>query len=94
MDVTIPEAGNNGLSGAIDDARILRDLDFTAAADRGDDAPGRQDDGIHERGGIRRRVYPASHEGECLRICGDTEGSRAKKEKDKRGAEQIPDHRR
>ncbi len=71
MDVTVPEAGNDGLSGAVDDLRIFRDLDFAAAADRGDDAIGGDDDGIRERGGIRRFDYVAARENEGLRVCGD-----------------------
>ena len=95
MDVTIPEAGHDSLSSAVNDPRIIRDLDFAATADRGDGAPGHQDDGIHERGGIRRWVYPASQESECLCACGDAEASHhAEEEKQKRGAEQISDHGR
>jgi hypothetical protein len=95
MDVTIPEAGDDSLSSTVNDPRIIRDLDFAATADRGDDPAGGQDDGIRERGGIRRWIYPASHEGECLCVRGDAAAShRAKKEKEKRGAEQFPDHRR
>src|ERR1700738_5176875 len=95
MDVTIPEAGDDSLSSTVNDPRIIRDLDFAATADRGDDPAGGQDDGIRERGGVRRWIYPASHEGECLCVRADAAAShRAKKEKEKRGAEQFPDHRR
>src|SRR5450432_356385 len=94
MDVTIPEAGDDSLSSAVNDPRIIRDLDFATTADRGDGAPGRQDDGIYERGGIGRWVYPASHESDLLLIRGDAETSRHAEEKRKRGAEQISDHGR
>jgi hypothetical protein len=70
MDVTVPETGNDGLSAAIDDARVFRDLDFAAAANRADDASGGYNDRIGERGGVRRSVDTAAGENECLRICG------------------------
>jgi hypothetical protein len=38
MDMTIPEAGHDGLSGAIDDACIFRNVNFAPAADSGDEA--------------------------------------------------------
>ena len=68
MDVAVPEAGHDRLAGAIDHARIGRDLHVAAAADRGDDAVGRDDDRIVERRGVRRRVDLAAHERERLRI--------------------------
>src|SRR5260370_7814055 len=39
MDVTIPEAGDDSLSSAVNDPRIVRDLDFAATPHRGDAAP-------------------------------------------------------
>jgi hypothetical protein len=95
MDVTVPEAGNDGLSAAIDDARVFRDLDFAAAADRVDDATGDYNDRIGERGGVRRSVDAAACENECLRMCGSAaKGSPAEKEHGERNAKPIPDHRR
>jgi hypothetical protein len=95
MDVAVPEAGNDGLSGAINDARAMGDLDFVAAADRGDDAGGGYNDGVRERRGIRRGVYFAPDQSECLCVCCDAGASRqAEKEKEKCFAKPIPDHRR
>src|SRR5579872_2644932 len=95
MDVTIPEAGNDGLSSAVNDLRIIRKPDLTAAADRRDDSPGCQNDGVRQRGGVWRGVYAASHQGERLCVSGDAETSRrAKEQKEKRGAEPISDHGR
>src|SRR6478609_7417811 len=86
MDVTIPEAGNDGLSSAVNDLRIIRKPDLAAAPDRRDDPPGRQNDGVRKRGGVWRGVYATSHQGERLCVSGDAETSRhAKKEQEKRG---------
>ena len=68
MNVAVPEAGDDGLAGAIDDARIARDLDFAAAADRGDDAAGATNHRIRERRRVGRRDRAASDERECLRV--------------------------
>ena len=93
MDVAVPEAGDDGLAGAIDHARIGRDLHVAAAADRGDDAVGRDDDRIVERRGVRRRVDLAAHEREGLRVGRSADaGGRRKQAMEKRGAEQISDH--
>src|SRR5207249_4474124 len=67
MNVTVPEAGNDGFSAAIDDAGIVGQLDFAALADRGDHAAGRYDDDVGEWAGVRRRIYLAAHENEFLR---------------------------
>ena len=68
-------------------------LHVAAAADRGDDAVGRDDDRIVERRGVRRRVDLAAHERERLRVGRSADaGSRRKQAKEKRGAEQISNH--
>jgi hypothetical protein len=36
--MTIPKAGNDGFSGAINDARIFRNFDLAVLADSGDDS--------------------------------------------------------
>jgi hypothetical protein len=93
MDVAVPEAGDDGLAGAINDPRIGRNLHVVAAADRGNDAVGRDDDRIVERRGIRRRVDLAAHEGEGLRVSRSADtGGRRKQAIEERGAEQISNH--
>jgi len=93
MNVTIPEAGNDGLAGAINDARIFRDLDFAAAADCGDDAVGGDNDGVQQRRGIGRGIHRAAQQNQCLRVGCDTGASRRSEEqKEKRAAAQMPDH--
>jgi hypothetical protein len=91
MDVAVPEAGNHGLAGAINDARIGGNLHFAAAADRGDDAAGRDNDRVGKRRSVRRRVDAAAHEGERLRGSAGTSSPR-EDEKEKRGAKQISNH--
>jgi hypothetical protein len=94
MNVAVPKAGNDGLSGAIDDACIRRNLNIACAANCADGATGNEDNGILQRRGVRRRVDPASHKREGLRDCGDAGGDRgAAQDKEKRGAEPIPDQR-
>ena len=56
MDVTIPEAGNNGLSGAIDNQCTVRNLNVASAADSGDEAIRHENDCIQERSCVRRRI--------------------------------------
>ena len=88
MDVAVPEAGDHGLAGAINDARIGGNLHFAAAADRGDDAVGRDNDRVGKRRGVGRRVDAAADEGERLRGSAGASSPR-EKEKEKRGAKQI-----
>ena len=88
MDVTVPEAGNNRLSGAIDHARIRRDLNVACAADRADAATGNDNNRIRQRRSVGRGVHAGSPQNQCLRVCCDTVKSRgAKKEREKDGVE-------
>ena len=91
MDVAVPEAGDHGLAGAIDDARIGGNFHFAAAADRGDDAVGRDNDRVGKRRSIGRRVDAAAHEDERLRGSAGASSPR-EEEKEKRGAKQISNH--
>jgi len=95
MDVTVPEAGDNGLAGAVDDLRALRDLHLAAAADRSDHTIRRDEHRIGNRCGVGRRVGAAAHEGECFSLGRRTEaGSFAQKKAEQRGAEQMASHMR
>ncbi|XSC46334.1 hypothetical protein ACF1BQ_010925 [Bradyrhizobium sp. RDT10] len=91
--MAVPETGNDGLSGAVNDPRIGGNLHVAAAADRGNDAVGGDDDRIVERHGVRRRVDLAAHESEGLRVGRSADaGGRRNKAMEKRGAQQISNH--
>ncbi|XIA62177.1 hypothetical protein ACFIOY_21250 [Bradyrhizobium sp. TZ2] len=95
MDVAVPEAGHHGFSGAINNARVAGNQHVAAAADRSDDAVGRDNNRIVKRNGVRRSVDLAAYEGEDLRVCRSAgTNSGLKKEKEKRSAEQTSDHAR
>ena len=96
MNVAVPEAGDNGLAGAIDDARVAREcwtsLRLPIAVMT---PPESHNHRIGERRGVGRRVDAASDKRECLRVGDDAETrGAAEGESEKRGAEQIPDHTR
>jgi hypothetical protein len=52
MDVAVPETGHHRLAGAIDGARIGGNLHVAAAADRGDDTVGRDNDRVGKQRGV------------------------------------------
>ncbi len=88
MDVTVPEAGNNRLSGAIDHARLWRDLNVACAADCADGATGNDNNRIRQRRGVGRGVHAASPQNQRLRArCGARGNGGTKQAKGQRGAE-------
>ena len=90
MNVTVPESGHDCFPGAVDHARLARDLDFTGLADRTDNAVGDDHHRVHNWSRIGRRIECAAAENECLRArWRDREADKAKENS---SAEPNSDH--
>jgi hypothetical protein len=93
MNVAVPEAGDNGLAGAIDYVCAFGDLDIACTAYGLDSAIGNDNDCIRQRSGIGRADERAALQGQRLGARRDTGGnSHTEKADEKRGTKPIADH--